>query len=434
MVDDEAPFGGDPATPDNVIPFPGMRPNAKLSEAWAKGQADQNQKLGVKDEFLSPIQCVKQIIRRRSLPRFQWPAAWPSLAERCRAYAGEVVIVTGPTGAGKTSFAVQVALAHIGAGIPALWCALELDPTQITERIVANMHGVHTVSVKEHWGEDKIEHSLAAVEDMWHFVPRIMDTEAQLAVLRRGIALKKRTYRVAPVVVIDYLGKLAALARDIRLATIQAAELVRALAVEEECYVLMLAQPSRAKNKELTGKLEHESATETSGSAAESGEAENAAAVEINLEVFKADDSPALDARWHVAKSRNTGQEGQVGARFTKAGGVWSELAAPPVHPLRVKAEMEAQKKDKHRTEPPQSRAEVTKALNLSAASDAAALRRAKLLGAIRDGGMFGLEEHVMRTIPGLGRGLALSQDLQELQRQGAIEAAPGRRWRAVVR
>ncbi|HEX6052770.1 MAG TPA: hypothetical protein VFZ21_26070, partial [Gemmatimonadaceae bacterium] len=140
MIDDDA-FGGADA-PDNVIPFPGMRPNAKLTEAWSAAAAEQNKKLGTKDEFLTPAQCVDQIIRRRSLPLFQWPAGWPLLAERCRCYAGDVVIVTGPTGAGKTSFAIQVALAFAGAGIPILWCALELDPTAITERIVANLHGV----------------------------------------------------------------------------------------------------------------------------------------------------------------------------------------------------------------------------------------------------------------------------------------------------
>lgn len=434
MVDDDAFGGTDP--PDNVIPFPGMRPNAKLSEAWAKAVEEQNKKLGTKDVFLNPEQCVDQIIRRRSLPLFQWPAAWPLLAERCRAYAGDVVIVTGPTGAGKTSFAIQVSLAFTGAGIPILWCALELDPTAITERIVANLHGVHTMLIKEQWSAERIKHSVNAVTDMWHFVPRIMDVGEQLAAVRRGIAVCMRTYRIKPLVVLDYLGKLAALARDIRLATIQAAELIRALAVEEECYVLLLAQPSRAKNKALTGTVEHGAATDTSGAAAESGEAENAASIEINLEVFKEDDADALDARWHVAKSRHVGREGQTGARFTKAGGVWSELDYVPAHPLRVKSEEDAQKKDKHRTEPPQSKPEIRKAMAVEAAGDAAAKRRAILLAAIRERGMFGLEEHAMKTIPGAGRGLALKQDLTELSRSGAVERAPGsdRRWKAVIR
>ncbi|HEX6022583.1 MAG TPA: hypothetical protein VFZ00_11350, partial [Solirubrobacter sp.] len=272
------------------------------------------------------------------------------------------------------------------------------------------------------------------VADMWHFVPRIMDPDAQLSAVRRGVALCVKTYRVKPLVVVDYLGKLAALARDIRLATIQAAEMIRATTVEEECYTLLLAQPSRAKNKALTGAIEHAAATETSGAAAESGEAENAASVEINLEVFKEDDADALDARWHVAKSRHVGREGQTGARFTKAGGVWSELDYVPAHPLKVKSEEESQKKDKHRTEPVQSPKEIRNALNVEAAGDAAAQRRAKLLAAIRERGMFGLEEHAMKSIPGVGRGLALQQDLQELARSGAVESKPGRRWVAVIR
>jgi len=425
-------FGDDP--PSNVIPFPAMRPNAKLGEVWARETADQNKKLDVKDEFLSPLQCLDQIIRRRTLPVFQWPADWPQMQDRCRCYTGDVVIVTGPTGAGKTSFAIQVARAHTGAGIPVLWCALELDPTQITERIVANLHGVHTMAIKERWDREKIAHSLNAIEDMWRFVPRIMETDKQLAVLRRAIHLVFRVYRIKPLVVIDYLGKLAALARDLRMATVQAAELVRALAVEEECFVLMLAQPSRATNKALTGKVEHDAATDTSGAAAESGEAENAASIEINLEVFKADDADELDARWNIAKSRHVGREGKVGALFIKAGGQWRERDFIPVHPLRVKAEVEAQKKDQHRTEPPGDAVRVRKELNLEAEGEAAARCRAALLRAIVDRGMFGLEEHAMRQVPGVGRGLSIQNALRDLERTGAIQRAPGRRWVAVVR
>lgn len=433
MAAEDDDFGGAPV-PDNVIPFPGMRPNEKLRETWAKETEVQNAKLKANDKFRSPMQCLDEIIRRRGLPVFQWPALWPQLAERCRCYTGDVVIVTGPTGAGKTSFAIQVGLAFTGSGIPVLWCALELDPTQITERIVANMHGVHTMAIKEHWDRERIAHSLAAVEDMWRFVDRIMDPDAQLAALRRAIALVWRIYRVKPLVVIDYLGKLAALARDIRLATIQAAEQVRALAVDEECFVLMLAQPSRAKNQALTGKVDHESATDTSGSAAESGEAENAASIEINLEVFKADDAAELDARWNIAKSRHVGREGKVGSRFTKAGGVWSELDYIPAHPLAVKAEVEKQKKDKNRTEAAEGPIAVRKALNLSASGDASALRRAALLEAITDGGMFGLEQHLMRNVRGSARGGQLARDLQDLERAGVIERATGGRWRGIIR
>lgn len=415
--------------PSNVIPFPAMRPNAKLAETWDRELEAQNKKLSTADRFLSPLDCLDEIIRRRSLPVFQWPAQWPNLAERARCYPGDVVIVTGPTGAGKTSFGIQVGLSFAGAGIPVVWCALELSPTEITERLVANMHGVHTMAIKEHWPRDRIAHSLAAIQDMWKFVGRIMDTEAQLQAVRRCIAMVYRVYRVKPLVVIDYLGKLAALARDIRTATVMAAELVRALAVEEECFVLEFAQPSRAKNQALTGKTEHASAADTSGSAAESGEAENAASVEINLEVFKEDDKMELDARWHVAKSRHTGREGQVGAVFSKPGGVWRELDYIPVHPMATKGEVEKQKKDKHRTERVQAPEEVRQTMNLSRAADADAARRVWILKYLGNFGMMGVLWSDLLKAPGTGRKHALASSMQELERAGAVERY-GERWR----
>lgn len=430
--DDEFGSGSDSA-PDNVIPFPGMRPSPKLAEAWARELKSQNEKLKVNDEFISPLQCSKEIVRRRGLPVFPWPQAWPNLGRRCRAYAGDVTIVTGPTGAGKTSFAIQIALASTGAGVPVLWCPLELDPTAISERIVANMHGVHTRAVKEFWSRERIDHSLAAVDDMWRFVPRVMDTDAQLALVQRGIALAFRIYRIKPLVVIDYLGKLAALARDIRLATIQAAECVRKLASDGECFVLMLAQPSRSKNQALTGKIDHESAADTSGSAAESGEAENAAAVEINLEVFKADDAQILDARWNVAKSRHTGEEGKVGATFSKPGGVWSELGHIPPHPLQVKAAEEAEKKDKHRTAPARSAPEIRAELNQARAETADVTRRARLLEAITKAGIDGMPPHLIRSVAGAGRGAQVFAVLHELEAMGLVERGP-KGWRATSR
>jgi predicted methyltransferase len=113
---------------------------------------------------------------------------------------------------------------------------------------------------------------------------------------------------------------------------------------------------------------------------------------------------------------------------------VWVELGHLPPTPQAVAAEEAVQKRDTHRTEPPQSKLEVRKALNVEAAGDAAAKRRAILLRAIKDGGMFGIEEHSMKNIQGAGRGLALQQDLQELARSGVVERKPGRRWVAVIR
>lgn len=416
-----------------IIPFPGMRPNPKLQEAWEREVARSNEKRKTGYEFQGPLDVLDQLMAKRNLPVMRWPAAWPRIAERARTYAGDVISIAGAKGGGKTSFAVQACLANTGDGIPVLWAPLDLDSSQIITRIVASMHGVHTGEIRERWPREKIAHSLRAVHDMWHFVPRYRESTEQIHALLEGIDIAKRTYRVPPIVVIDYLGKLAQQARDIRLATIAAVAEMQMAAVREECIVMILCQTSRANERMLTGRDDVDSATDTMGVAADASAVEADARTQIALSVFKADDAPSLDAHVHVSKS-NVGLEGRVGFRFHKSGGVWEELGYIPTTPSQVKAEVEKAKRDKHRAGPPPTPEQSRQDLNATASSNAELVHRGNLLAAIRRAGPEGLMPAQIRGLRGAGRGIAVTASLQELERHGSIERTADGAWRAVTR
>jgi len=416
----------------DIIPFPAMRANRAVSEAWEAEVRARNQKQDTKHRFPSPLGVLDDLMRKRVLPALPWPSAWPDLSRRARCHPGDCVGIIGPQGGGKSSWAIQLARAVMGDGIPCLWCALELDETQVATRIVANMHGVHSIAVREHWTRERIAHSLAAVDDLWRFVDRHPDPDVQLSALRDAIALAKRVYRVPPLIVIDYLGKLASLSRDVRLATIHAAEQLRAIAVAQECYVVMLAQPSRSSSMVLTGRTEIDSATDAIGVAGESGEVESACRVVIGLNVFKIDDAAELDAHVLVTKT-NTGLEGRVGFRFCKAGGVWVELDYLPATPGEIKTQVAKAKADKHRTTPVPTAGEVRKDLNLTKASDVDTERRRVLLAAIGRHGSSGMDIDPMRKLPLLGRFADLNRTLTDLEGAELIELASPDHWRLVT-
>lgn len=423
VVIDE-PFEDAPPSRGDVIPFPNLRANRAVVEAWRTGATAS------KHRFISPLGALEDLMRARSLPALPWPSEWPNLSRRARCYPGDSVAIVGPAGGGKTSHAIQICRSAMGSGIPVLWAPLDLDAPQIAMRVVANMHGQHVIDVREQWSRDRIAHSLAAVDDLWRFVDRYVDPDVQIAAIREAVVLAKRIYRVPPLVVIDYVGKLASLARDIRLGTIHAAEQLRALSVAEECYLIMLAQPSRASSAILTGRTSIESATDAIGVAGDSSEVENSCRVVIALNIFKADDTPVLDAHVLVTKS-NTGLEGRVGFKFQKAGGQWQELNHLPATPVEVKAEGDKEKADKRRSAPPRTPVEIRSDLNRNKAADAATQTARDLYAVIVKAGTGGIAIDARSIFGGSLRAGAIRQALVDMQSKKLIVRVDGIRWRA---
>jgi hypothetical protein len=426
-------FGDSPA-PDNVIPFPAMRPNAKLGEVWARAVEAHNQKRKSKHKLVSPADVVGSMLEMRSMPKMPWPADWPQLAARCRTYVGECVGFVGAIGAGKTQKGMQLARGVMGAGMPALWANLELGVEQGVARLLGNMNGEHAMTVLDDWDEAMLRHQVAAVTDMFHFVDRYDDTDEQLQAMRDAIDIAIQVYRAPPLLVVDHIGMLITEAKDLRAEMLRVGKRFEKMALETKSWILILAQGTKSGQELLTGKIEVGAAADAIGAAAESQILQQVCSNVIVSQLYKEDDAEVLEGRDLVAKARWTGREGQIGVKYQKKGGVWIEMDHLPPTPRAVEAAEKAQKADKHRTERPQSKPEIRQALGIESAGAAAALRRAALLRAITERGQFGLEEHALKNVRGVGGGMALHRDLGELERTGAIAKAPGRRWVAVVR
>lgn len=422
------------ATPEpSSVPFPRMRPSAKLREMWAAALAKSNEAHKTKHRLHSPLDVVPSLIRKRQMPAMRWPAQWQAIARRCVTYVGECVAVTGPIGGGKTSFAAQCGIANAGHGHPVVWSALELDPEQVDLRLVANMHGVHMAAVREDWTEERIAHSLTALDDMWHYVDEYDDPEAQFDAIEQAILLAWEVYRVPPFVVVDHLGELVAEERDDRAALRRWARRFRRLALRTNSFIMLLNQVSKSNQAATTGKTDFESAADAMAIEMSSQAVASACSNSLVLTVFKADDAPELDSHVLVPKARNTGREGREGFLFRKAGGVWIERDYLPATPSQIKAAAESDKKDKHRTAQPRSSTQVRDDLNAAKAGDAAAMRRAKIAEALHRHGMLGIEIHELKKTFGVGRGALFAQALQELERAGSAERI-GSRVRMIAR
>lgn len=434
MAVDFDDFGGDPE-PSNVIPFPAMRANAKLSELWAKAVEQRNRKTQKRHQLRSPADVVDNLIKMRGMPVQPWPASWTEINRRCRTYVGECNAFVGAIGAGKTQWAVQAALAVSGAGLPVLWANLELGGEQLVARILGNMNGEHAMHVLDNWEERRIRHQISAVTDMWHFVDRYDDTDEQIAAVGDAIDLVWEVYRLPCLFVIDHMGQLMTGAKASeaggRLEMLRVGKAFEKMALDKKAWGLLLAQGTKAGQQVLTGQVEVENAADAIGAAAESSIMQQVASNVIVNQLYKEDDASMLEGRHLAAKCRWTGLEGQIGVSYSKPGGVWSELGHLPPTPQAVKAAEAAEKKDQHRTHPPRTAEEIRREMSATGADNAFAKGKAALLKMITARGEFGLEQFAMLNVPGL-RGAQVHKALQELEAGRVIERANGGRWRVL--
>ncbi|QDQ28222.1 AAA family ATPase [Chitinimonas arctica] len=154
---------------------------------------------------------------------------------------GQLVLVDGPPGIGKTGLGVGIALANAQAGVATAYHSLERSAAQLGARFVASASGVSLSQIKSaRLSDEELSRYLAAAEQlspmpMW-FVDRTRRTVAQLT--RDACKLKRE--RGLSLLVVDHLHLIAEDGAGLALSLEMAISRLKRLAVELDiCIVLM---------------------------------------------------------------------------------------------------------------------------------------------------------------------------------------------------
>jgi hypothetical protein len=211
---------------------------------------------------------------------------------------GGIVVLTGASGAGKSSLAIDVAIAHAVDVGPVVYVSTELSHAEVAARIVANRCGLpwdHTLTA----GGDTAD-AVRALDDLGRLVV-LADDDATTAHMVAAVEALRLAHPDVPIfVVCDYLQNLRDLeaGRDERSRVSAGAEGMRRAAKEHRFASLIVSQTSRPagtalRKGEMVG-------IDTATSGAESSQIERGAYVTLSL----GDVRPGPgDGDWQVAMS-----------------------------------------------------------------------------------------------------------------------------------
>ncbi|MBK6529781.1 MAG: AAA family ATPase [Deltaproteobacteria bacterium] len=221
----------------------------------------------------------------------------------------------GGTGAGKTQWAVQMAVHAASAGSRVLYLALELSRRELAARIVGNVAGVPWSDLLYgRLGEAGVEKAIAQSEQQVRVLPLHVSVRPRTATGRTRLT-NARELRPA-LVVLDYLQLCGGRAgEEPRLSVGRVSYVARALARDLNAVVLVLSSTARANYEALVSNPARD-ATDFVGLGKESGEIEYAAdGVLVLARHAKKPDVRVLV----VAKHRHAALKGGADMRWTGA-------------------------------------------------------------------------------------------------------------------
>lgn len=221
-------------------------------------------------------------------------------------HAGDLVLLGGRPGTGKTSLALAIALACAERGQPVLLFSMEMSREQLAQRLVAMRAQVDLAALRRHHlGEDRLRIALSAMSALAELPIWIDDTPAPAIADLHARAQRFLAERDAlGLVVVDYLQLVQAhLGRDAtRVQEVGAVSRgLKALARELRCPVLALSQLSRAIEQRADK-------TPLLSDLRESGQQEQDADLVLFIhreELYDRDPSKRGRAELHIAKHRN---------------------------------------------------------------------------------------------------------------------------------
>ena len=222
----------------------------------------------------------------------------------------------GGTGAGKTQWAVQMAVHAASAGSRVLYLALELSRRELAARIVGNVAGVPWSDLLYgRLGEAGVEKAIAQSEQQVRVLP--LHVECATPYGYGADTLDRRARELRPtLVVLDYLQLCGGRAgEEPRLSVGRVSYVARALARDLNAVVLVLSSTARANYEALVSNPARD-ATDFVGLGKESGEIEYAAdGVLVLARHAKKPDVRVLV----VAKHRHAALKGGADMRWTGA-------------------------------------------------------------------------------------------------------------------
>lgn len=122
--------------------------------------------------------------------------------------AGQLVVVAGATGAGKSTVALNIARRAIEAGRPVLLFSLEMSKEEVTRNVLAAAANVHTTRLHDPkrlspFDRDALDEAAKALGGLRAL--RIHDDPSVTPLRMRAIARRERVARGIELVVVDYV-------------------------------------------------------------------------------------------------------------------------------------------------------------------------------------------------------------------------------------
>jgi hypothetical protein len=286
---------------------------------------------------LKASSLVAEIMAIGTAPRIKTPFPKLNAALGGGFLQKTLTVLTAGTGKGKTSFALELALAH-AVKAPVIFYVGEMTPPLVASRLIAQRCRVSWGHVVEgRLSENELVSALEGLD--LRFVPRCADAVG--AVRREIEAALEEFPDTTPLVIIDYIQLLAEIGKDMRISTMQAVVDLRQMAESLPVVTLAISQSSRggsARIREGGGAAEDYVDT-----GAETSAIEQASANTLVLSFKSAEDADEHEVTLMVAKARLRGP-GKVGFKFHGPTGRWSELDAVPLSKAESEREAEIMK------------------------------------------------------------------------------------------
>ncbi|MBD3913841.1 DnaB-like helicase C-terminal domain-containing protein [Nocardioides hwasunensis] len=177
--------------------------------------------------------------------------------------AGSLLLLAGPQGLGKSTFALQVARNNAATGRPVIYFSYEHDAEDITQKLLAMEAGeldesdqVRVNSIRSIFDDlwvsslerrlDSVPSGTEALERLTHysemlFVHRSTGTRTDLAAIQAAITAVREVAGTTPLVVVDYLQKVKSSHADAEARSTEIVEGLKDLAIDIAAPVLAIA-------------------------------------------------------------------------------------------------------------------------------------------------------------------------------------------------